>query len=120
MARAVYAIVDDEKLESEISESVSKLKADLFVINDINGLNEIVKQRIPKLIIIDLISDNIAVEAILEVIRSINRFKYSFILGITPIVDTNSMSKFVASKCNMVVTKRKFLREIDQLIKRNL
>lgn len=120
MAKAIYSVVDDQQLESKICESTSKLDIDLFRIKDLNDLNETIKKRIPRIIVIDLISENIPVEAILDVIRSINRFKYSFILGITPIVDTNSMSKFVASKCNMVVTKRKFLREIDEIIMRNL
>lgn len=120
MAKAVYAVLNDETIESKIRESTEKQELDLFVIKDINVLNETIKQRIPRLIIIDLASEDIPVETIIETARSKKRLKYSFILGITPQVDTNSMSKFIASKCNMVVSRRKFFREVDHLIKRNL
>lgn len=120
MAKAVYAVVDDNQLESKICESTLKLDIDLFSIKNINDLNETIKKRIPRIIIIDLESQNIPVETVINIVRSTNRLKYVFIFGLIPNVDTKSMSKFVASKCNMVVSKRKFLREIDHLIKRNL
>ncbi len=120
MAKAIYAILEDEELESKVKASAEKQELELYVIDDINVFNETISKKVPRIIIIALGSQNIAVEAIINIVRSTNRLKYVYIIGVTPNVDTNSMSKFVASKCNIVVSKAKFTREIDQHIKRNL
>lgn len=57
----------------------------------------------------------------MEIIKGAKRLKYVSHIGIVPDnVETNQISKFLTTRCNLVFSRTRFKRNIDHLIKKNL
>ncbi|MGH7885645.1 MAG: hypothetical protein ACRENO_08130, partial [Thermodesulfobacteriota bacterium] len=116
----VYALLDDLFFESKIRNSAKRLDIDLSIIKDKKSFDQKISEEIPNLIIIDLISETIDAEKIVNEIEVNNKLKIVSIIGYLPHVETNLISKFVAGRCSLVVPRSRFSREMDHLIKRYL
>lgn len=121
MAKNIYAVMNIPEFEKLIQETAEKMEASFFKIESCSHFERIVEKSVPKIVVIDLLSDEIDVERIMNRINATKRLKYVSLIGIVPdTVETNQISKFLTTRCNLVFTRTRFKRNLDHLIKRNL